>query len=367
MEQWKDFLLPYHLIIIQDGDPSKPKVKVPEGYSFEIYNRDDIERIMVSNSYTARMRIATSGVRSHALLNIQGPAAKYISFKSAACRCFGFLVSRKKYVYTIDDDCFVAKHPVTGEAINVMAGHLRNLLTPSTPYFWNTMYDPFADDADFVACYPYGLRGGVPTALSHGMWINVPDYDGPTQLAVETSSKPAGTTARMVDAVMTIPKGTLYPCCGMNICFDREAIGPAMYFGIMGHGYPWGRYEDMWAGWCSKVICDHLGMGVKTGNPYVFHSKASDPYSNWTVEVNGIDWQEDIIPFFATVKFSPGAVTVVDCYRELAGLVRAELTKLDPYFNTLADGMLAWLECWEQRNPGHTGFKKTAPIWPAKA
>lgn len=32
---------------LQDGDPSKPKVKVPEGYSFEIYNRDDIERIMV--------------------------------------------------------------------------------------------------------------------------------------------------------------------------------------------------------------------------------------------------------------------------------------------------------------------------------
>ena len=32
---------------LQDGDPSKPKVKVPEGYSYEIYNRDDIERIMV--------------------------------------------------------------------------------------------------------------------------------------------------------------------------------------------------------------------------------------------------------------------------------------------------------------------------------
>jgi hypothetical protein len=31
---------------LQDGDPAKPKVKVPEGYSFEIYNRDDIERIM---------------------------------------------------------------------------------------------------------------------------------------------------------------------------------------------------------------------------------------------------------------------------------------------------------------------------------
>jgi len=33
-------------VLPQDGDPSKPKVTVPEGYSYEIYNRADIERIM---------------------------------------------------------------------------------------------------------------------------------------------------------------------------------------------------------------------------------------------------------------------------------------------------------------------------------
>lgn len=27
--------------------------------------------------------------------------------------------------------------------------------------------------------------------------------------------------------------------------------------------------DDMWAGWCAKVICDHLGYGHKTGIPYV--------------------------------------------------------------------------------------------------
>ncbi len=55
-------------------------------------------------------------------------------------------MSRKRYVYTIDDDCFVATDPASGQPINVMAGHLRNLLTPSTPYFFNTMYDPYAPD-----------------------------------------------------------------------------------------------------------------------------------------------------------------------------------------------------------------------------
>jgi reversibly glycosylated polypeptide/UDP-arabinopyranose mutase len=59
---------------------------------------------------------------------------------------------------------------------------------------------------------------------------------------------------RYVDAILTIPKGTLFPMCGMNLAFDRELIGPAMYFGLMGDGQPIGRYDDMWAGWCIKVL-----------------------------------------------------------------------------------------------------------------
>ena len=30
--------------------------------------------------------------------------------------------------------------------------------------------------------YPFSLREGVPTAVSHGLWLNIPDYDAPTQL-----------------------------------------------------------------------------------------------------------------------------------------------------------------------------------------
>ncbi len=64
---------------------------------------------------------------------------------------------------------------------------------------------------------------------------------------------------RFVDMVMTIPKGTLFPMCGMNLAFDRSLIGPAMYFGLMGDGQPIGRYDDMWAGWCCKeTISLHL-------------------------------------------------------------------------------------------------------------
>ena len=30
--------------------------------------------------------------------------------------------------------------------------------------------------------YPFSLREGAPTAVSHGLWLNIPDYDAPTQL-----------------------------------------------------------------------------------------------------------------------------------------------------------------------------------------
>ena len=84
-------------------------------------------------------------------------------------------VSKKKYIYTIDDDCFVAKTP-SGENINALEQHIRNLLTPSTPRFFNTLYDPFAEGADFVRGYPFSWREGSPTAVSHGDHLLYSDH-----------------------------------------------------------------------------------------------------------------------------------------------------------------------------------------------
>ncbi|KAK6129004.1 hypothetical protein DH2020_037258 [Rehmannia glutinosa] len=269
LEMWRPFFEPYHLIIVQDGDPTK-------------------------------------------------------TIKDSACRCFGYMVSKKKYIFTIDDDCFVAKDP-SGQQINALQQHIKNLLCPSTPLFFNTLYDPFREGADFVRGYPFSLREGVPTAVSHGLWMNIPDYDAPTQLV-----KPLERNTRYVDAVLTIPKGTLFPMCGMNLAFDRDLIGPAMYFGLMGDGQPIGRYDDMWAGWCIKVICDHLGLGVKTGLPYIWHK---------------------IIPFFQSATLSKDSTSVQKCYIELAKQVREKLGKIDPYFVKLADAMETWIQAWDELNP----------------
>ncbi|KAJ6970274.1 hypothetical protein NC653_034766 [Populus alba x Populus x berolinensis] len=100
----------------------------------------------------------------------------------------------------------------------------------------------------------------------------------------------------------------------------------------MGDGQPIGRYNDMWDGWCSKVICDHMGWGVKTGLPYIWHGKASNPFVNLKKECKGIYW--------------------------------AKLGKVDEYFIKLADEMVTWVGAWDELN--QTGKSSEVPDGAAK-
>ncbi|KAL8231446.1 hypothetical protein R6Q57_001224 [Mikania cordata] len=313
LEMWRPFFQSYHLIIVQDGDPSG-NIKVPHGFDYQLYNRNDINNILIGlQSFVYLLqRIRLSMLRLH----IWSPRIEE-----------------------------AAKDP-KGKDIDALRQHINNLLHPSTPYFFNTLYDPFSDSSDFVRGYPFSLREGVSTATSHGLWLNIPDYDAPTQLV-----KPRETNTRYVDAVMTIPKGVLFPMSGMNLAFDRHLIGPAMYFGLMGDGQPIGRYDDMWAGWCVKVICDHLGLGIKTGLPYIWHSKASNPFVNLKKEYKGIFWQEEMIPFFQDMILPKDCTTVQSCYKELGKQVKDKLGKIDPYFVKLADAMVTWVDAWDELNP----------------
>ena len=321
LNQWREFFQGFHVIIIQDGNPDT-HLEIPEWVDYELYNRRDIEKAL-------------------------GADAWIISSKDASIRNFGFLVSKKLYIYTIDDDCLPALD-MNGYAMNPLAAHLQNLLTPSNPYFFNTLYDPYASNSDFVRGYPYSLRKGVKTAISHGLWMFTPDYDAPTQLL-----KPTEQNSNYLDMALTIPFKTLYPMCSMNVAFARELIGPAFMQGLMGEGQPWARYDDMFAGWASKVVADHLGFGVKSGKPYIYHNKLSNPFTNLKKEYQGLFWQEDIIRFFANeVEFSTTANTPIKAYVELALQIRARFSTLHPYFDRLATSMVLWTEIWDKVSSG---------------
>ena len=142
LNQWRQFFQGFHIIIIQDGDPDK-HLEIPDWVDYELYNRHDI--------------INATG-EDHAWV---------ISSKDASIRNFGFLVSKKPYIYTIDDDCLPAKDN-DGNVINPLAMHLRNLQTPSHPYFFNTLYDPYATGSDFVRGYPVSMVF-VDVCLKHIM------------------------------------------------------------------------------------------------------------------------------------------------------------------------------------------------------
>lgn len=68
------------MILIQDGDPNV-QLQIPSWVHYELYNRRDIE--------------ATLGSR-----------AWIISSRDASIRNFGFLVSRAKYIWSLDDDVY---------------------------------------------------------------------------------------------------------------------------------------------------------------------------------------------------------------------------------------------------------------------
>ncbi|CAD6223149.1 unnamed protein product [Miscanthus lutarioriparius] len=243
----------------------------------------------------------------------------------------------------------VAKDP-SGKDINALEQHIKNLLSPSTPFFFNTLYDPYRVGARFCSWVPLDLREGVPTAVSHGLWLNIRDYDAPTHFVKPLREK---------------HQGTLFPMCGMNLAFDRELIGPAMYFGLMGDGHllvatmicgqdgaqryiplspsylhsvmpisatktiPWptigfhylclDKTTPMsYLAATHTVITDHTGTGVKTGLPYIRTNKASNLFVNSKKEYNGIFRQEESIPFFRSVSLPKEATTVQKCYLELA-------------------------------------------------
>ena len=100
------------------------------------------------------------------------------------------------------------------------------------------------------------------------------------------------------------------------------------------------------------MICDHLGLGVKTGLPYIYHSKASNPFVNLKKEYKGIFWQEECIPFFQNVTLSKDCTSVQKCYLELAKQVKDKLGGVDEYFIKLADAMVTWIEAWDELNGG---------------
>lgn len=316
MEEWRPIFSRFHLIIVKD--PDLKELKIPEGFDVRIYTESDIVKVVGSS--------------------------KVAMFSGYSSRYFGYLMSNKKYVISIDDDCSPAKTK-NGDLVDIVTQHINNLKTPATPFFFNTLYDPYQKGSDFVRGYPFSLRSGVRCALSSGLWLNLADYDAPTQ-----ALKPDMRNTRYVDAVMTVPLKSMMPMSGVNIAFDRELVGPAMLpaLKLVKEGkVRWETMEDIWCGLVVKRVCDHLQLGVKSGIPYVWRNEKGSAFDSLKKEWEGVKLMEDVVPFFETIKLSPSSVTAADCVMEIAAAVKERLGSSNVVFGSAADSMVEWVKLWK--------------------
>ncbi|XVE62211.1 hypothetical protein DITRI_Ditri06bG0100500 [Diplodiscus trichospermus] len=317
MNEWKSIFSRFHLIIVKDPD-LKEELKIPDGFNLDVYQKPDIDRVVGSSTS--------------------------VLFSGYSCGYFGYLVSRKKYIVSVDDDCLPARDN-KGFLVDAISQHISNLANPATPFFFNTLYDPFSEGVDFVRGYPFSLRSGVKCALSCGLWLNLADHDAPTQ-----ALKPGQRNSRYVDAVMTVPARVLLPISGINIAFDREVVGPALVpaLRLAGEGkFRWETMGDIWSGMCVKVVCDHLGLGVKSGLPYVWRNDRGDAIASLKKEWEGVKLMEEIVPFFQSVRLPLEATTAEDCIVEVANAVKEQLGSTDPLFDRAAKAMVDWVKLWK--------------------
>ncbi|KAM2118561.1 hypothetical protein ACFX1R_011962 [Malus domestica] len=98
---------------------------------------------------------------------------------------------------------------------------------------------------------------------------------------------------------------------------------------------------------CVKVICDHLGIGVKTGIPYVWRKERGDAIESLKKEWQGVKLMEEVVPFFQSVRLPRSAVTAEDCVVDMAKAVKEQLGKVDPMFVRAGDAMADWVKLWK--------------------
>jgi hypothetical protein len=304
LHEWKNQFKDCHLIIIEDHPTVQ--IDVPE--------------------------ISCLGVKQYAWNDIQQDFGKdewIFSRRNAGIRSYGFWKAYEDgadFIVTLDDDCF----PV---ADGFITQHLDNLST-SAPDGWTPTYpDPAYM---FTRGFPYQARNKHHVLISHGLWTNKIDLDGITEQHHPSLNQPIYPPLRQF-----IPQGSYFPMCSMNLAFRRD-VTPLMYFPLMGYdpdGKHWGydRFDDIWAGIFAKKICDHLGLSVTNGSPFVEHRKASDVKANIKKETPGIKTNENL--WLAVQRVRLNSRTIADCYLELAATVKFPA---EQYFHYLRKAMRLW-------------------------
>lgn len=312
--------------------------------------------------------------------------------KTDGCRNLGFVHSafhlEPNRIFTADDDVTpLPMGPHLGDYDDPIQSHL-DALDRRVPLSWmNTAHDTDL----YVRGVPYGVRDESPVMLSHGVWVGVPDFDGETQLKLEKACRDCCGEGKLPDVpgyrcgrcngtgkegvphslpyyVGPVPRGVLFPLCGMNVMVRAEAL-PYLYFAPMGMDagvtqtcrqcsgngfvnipgtdhegrsvlgrngicgecdgsgitFVLHRFADIFMGVFLKREFDRRNWACVTGYSTVLHTRASDAKKNYEQEKLGREWMEYLAPRYNAHSDIP--MTPPDVLD----------TQFDDYFHSYAD------------------------------
>ena len=282
-------------------------------WDFVVLSEDSDTKQMQPKCAWALHRYSHTEVR-----NRLGDDAWIISRGDSARRCFGFLMARElgaKWILTLDDDC----HPVQGAA-PICAAHLEAMRS-------HAVCRPTAGMR--TRGLPYRNLGKLESQLNMGLWRGNADVDGPAGLTPQPYFTPSpGST-------LANPR-LRYPLCGMNLFFHVSLV-PALYFPLMGDGQPYRRFDDIWAGWIFQKLAEHCGIAWSYGEPWIEHTRASDPFANLVKEAPGIVVNETMWQRISDVRLTAKdlACAVSEMANELAG-------DRDAYVARLGRALAVW-------------------------
>lgn len=210
------------------------------------------------------------------------PNKEWLFNKTDGCRNLGFYwaeqLTKPDVFITLDDDVYPIGDPIQD--------HINALNMQVSPNWIST-----AQDWRVRGIPVFGEKW--PVMLSHGVWAGVPDFDAPTQLLNPNVQDVAFNRTN-------IPYGVLFPMCIMNVAFRRELL-PWMYQSPMGQrlaefGLPTGdRFADIWSGVVAKLACDLNQWGVVTGYSTIYHSRASNVFTNLRKESVFLEQNETFV------------------------------------------------------------------------
>lgn len=255
-------------------------------------------------------------------------------------RNIGFLkswLSGADVLVSIDDDnyCrpdsdFVGQHHVVGSPVNA----LRDARYAGSAPWFNicSLLKGGSRDPVFARGYPYGARGpedqatpvalprtAATVAINAGLWLDDPDVDALTRLAIRPRMVEA---AR--EAVVLAPE-TWSPINTQNTALMRDAI-PAYYYVRMGfalQGLRIDRFGDILSGYFVQKCAKHLGHAIRLGSPVADHRRTPhNLFKDLYHELAGIVLIEDLLPWLQELRLS--GRTYAETYAALADALESE-------------------------------------------